>query len=170
MDQSELQTVIYSEVVKQVKNLYGLASESEHEFIHEFFEGLLPMFKLILVAPNDEGPGFVMVSFHIEVEAAVAIQWFSRIRTLDPNLRVTACYLRDSNGTSYVGDDAHVLRLYMVEQDLMSTFIQGNKDPEEIINKKVAEPKPSPLKTYLDYRVAINHFKKLVKQEGDIEH
>lgn len=162
--------MIYSEILTQVRNLYGLTSEPEHSCIHEFFEGPLPVFKLILVAPNDDGPGFTMVSFHIEIEAAVAINWFVRIRTLDPNLRVTACYLRDSNGDSYVGDDAHVLKLYMVEQDIISSFIQGNKDPEDIVNQRVIQAKPSPIKTYSDYRTAINQFKKLVKQEGDVEH
>lgn len=170
MDRSEIQTVIYSEILKQVRNLYGLTSEIEHEYIHEFFEGPLPVFKLILVAANDDGPGFTMVSFHIEIEAAVAINWFMRIRALDPNLRVTACYLRDTTGESYVGDDAHVLKLYMIEQDIVSTFIQGTKDPEEIVNQKINLVKPSPIKTYSDYKVAINQFKKLVKQEGDIEH
>lgn len=170
MDKSEFQTVVYSEIVKQVKTIYGLTSEAEHECIHEFFEGPLPVLKLILVAANDDGPGFLMVSFHIEIEAAEAIQWFIRIRSLDPNLRVTACYLKDSHGVSYVGDDAHVLRLYMIEQDIVSTFIQGNKDPEEIINQKVSELKPAPLKTYLDYRTALKHFTQLVKKDGDIEH
>lgn len=170
MNRTEVQTVIYSEIIKQVCNLYGLTCEQEHSYIHEFFEGPLPAFKLILVAPGDDGPGYTMVSFHIEMEAAVAISWFLRIRALDPNLRVTACYLRDSNGVSYVGDDAHVLRLYMAEQDILSSFIQGNKDPEEIVNQKGGTVKPSPIKTYADYRVAIKNFKKLVKQEGDMEH
>lgn len=160
----------YSEILRQVRNLYGVSSEPEHDCIHEFFEGPLPLFKLILVAANDDGPGFTMVSFHIEIEAAVAINWFLRIRALDPNLRVTACYLKDTNGESYVGDDAHVLKLYMIEQDIVSTFIQGTKDPEEIVNQKVVPVKPSPIKTYSDYRVAITQFKKLTKQEGDVEH
>lgn len=169
MSESELLAVIYSEILNQVRNLYGLKSEIEHDFIHEFFEGSIPLFKLILVS-DDEGPGFVMASFHIDVEASDAIQWFMRIRSLDPNLRVTACYLRDSNGASYVGEDAQVLKLYMMEQDIVSTFIQGNKDPEDIVNRHLTAEKPSQQKTYSDYDAAIHEFNKMRKKEGDVEH
>lgn len=170
MQNNEMMLMIYAEILNQVKNLYGVRPEQEHEFIHEFFEGPLPLFKLILVDGDINGPGYVMVSFHIEIEAAEAIQWFARIRALEPNLRVTACYLRDSNGMSYVGEDAHILRLYMIEQDIISSYIQGNKDPEEIVNARATVVKPSPLKTYSDYKLAINEFNKLQKKEGDIEH
>lgn len=169
MSESEMRAMIFSEILNQMRNLYGLTSDQEHEAIHEFFEGPLPVFKLILVN-SDEGPGFTMVSFHIEVQAAEAIQWYVRIRNLEPGLRVTACYLRDSAGTSYVGEDAQVLKLYMVEQDILSNYIQGTKDAEEIVNPKVAIAKPSPLKTYSDYKTAINQFHRLTKKDGDIEH
>lgn len=169
MNESDLLPIVYKEVVQQIRNLYGVKPEQEHAFIHEFFEGPLPLFKLILVS-SDSGPGFIMVSFHIEVEASDAIQWFARVRALDPNVRVTACYLRDSHGTSYVGEDAHILRLYMIEQDVISNYIKGDKDPEEIVNRQVTAAKPSPLKTYSDYKVAINEFNKLTKKDGDIEH
>lgn len=169
MSESELRAVIYSEILKQVRNLYGLTSDQEHIYVHEFFEGPLPLFKLILVNGSDEGPGYTMISYHIEVEAAEAVQWFLRVRNLEPNLRLGPCYLRDQNGMSYVGDDAHVLRLYMIEQDILSNYIQGTKDAEEIINSK-ATPKPSPLKTYADYKIALKQFNKLTKKEGDVEH
>lgn len=168
MSESEMRVVIYTEILNQMRILYGLTSDQEHEAIHEFFEGPLPVFKLILVT-SDEGPGFTMVSFHIEVQAAEAIQWFLRIRGLEPNLRVGPCYLRDTAGTTYVGEDAQVLKLYMVEQDILSNYIQGTKDAEEIVNKELAT-KPSPLKTYSDYKIAINQFHKLTKKDGDIEH
>lgn len=169
MSENELIAIAYGEIITQIKNLYDVSYEAEHQYIHEFSEGPIALFKLILVNSN-EGKSFMMVSFHIEVEAMDAIQWFMRIRALDPNLRVTACYLKDSNGESYVGEDAQILKLYMIEQDIISTFIEGTKDPEEILNRADAVVKPSPLKTYSNYKLALGGFKKLTKKDGDIEH
>lgn len=168
MNENEMMSMIYAEIVNQVKILHGLRSEREHEFVHEFFEGPIPLFKLIL-ANNEERP-FVAASFHIEMEASDAIQWFARVRSLDANLRIAPCYLRDSDGTSYVGEDAQILRLYMLEQDIISRYVSGNKDPEEIVNARTPAIKPSPLKTYSDYKHAISEFNKLKKKDGDTEH
>lgn len=171
MLRSEFHKVHYTDVVNQITNLYGVTAVQEHEFITEFCEGPLPIFKLISVT-QDDGTNFLMLSFHIEVEAVIAIQWFVRVRALDPDVRVTACYLRDASGVSHVGEDAHILRLYMIEQDIMSSFIQSDKDPHDVVNEsaKVLSTKPSPVKTYADYRNAIDAFNKLEKKKGDLEH
>ena len=169
MDRDETIVAAYDEMLSQIRHLYDVACESEHRFIHEFFEGQLPVFKLILV-DNTDGPGFIMVSFHIEMEASAAIQWFMRIRQMDPNLRVTQCYLKDQNGVSYVGEDAQVLRLYVIEQEIMSSYIQGDKDADEIITQTVTSDKPSPVRTYSDQKTTIDAFNKLKKSKGDFEH
>lgn len=168
MSDNALRKIVYGEMIPRVETLYGVTAKREHDFIYEFSEGPLPIFKLILVH-NDEGPGFIMVSYHIEVEAAIAIQWFFRLREIEPNLRVGPCYLHDSDGTPHVGEDAQILRLYMIEQDIISNFMQGNREPEEIVNS-TTKPPPSPLKTYATYKAAITSFNKLEKKDGDIEH
>lgn len=168
MSENELRKVVYGEMIPRIESLYALTTKQEHDFIHEFFEGPLPVFKLLLVG-NDEGPGFIMVSYHIEVEASHAIQWFFRLREMDPNLRVGPCYLHDSEGTPHLGEDAQILRMYMIEQDIIANFINGTKEPEEIVNS-ATKPPPSPLKTYSNYKLAILNFNKLEKKDGDIEH
>lgn len=172
MEEGKLLDSVYDEVCNQVCKIYGASVVPEHEYIREFFEGPIPSFKLILVHKED-GPGFIMASFHIDMEAVVAIQWFMRFRALDPNIRVTACYMRDSTGTSYVGEDAHVLKMYAIEQEIVSQFVGGDRDAEEVVRSNPATPtrlKPSPTKVYSDYKHAMQAFVLLIKKDGDLEH
>ena len=171
MSDSTLRQAVFEDLIQRVCDLYGMTATEEHPAVYEFTDGSSPVFKLIAVH-SDTGPGFNMASFHIDVEAAIAIQWFLRLRELDSNMRLTACYLKDLNGVSYVGEDAHVLRMYMIEQDIMSQYVAGDKDAEDIINKAntALYKKPSPIRGYSNYKVALDQFKKLVKKEGDTEH
>lgn len=170
MNDGEAQALYYKEIVARINQLYGTTCDEEHEYINEFYEGPIPTFKLILSQDDPDRVGVMIISFHIEVEAAVAIQWFLRVRQLEPNLHITACYLRDADGVSYVGEDAHILRAYMIEQDILGAYIASDKGPEDVVNKKVQSIKPSPIKAYSDYRTALVAFQKLDKKKGAIEH
>lgn len=161
--------MIYHEIVKRMCELYGTRAEPEHEFVYEFFEGSIPLFKLILTQ-NVSAPNFIVVSFYLELDSTAAIQWYLRIRSLDPGVHLSACYLKDRDGTTYVGEDAYIMRMYMVEQDTIAAYLASNKEPEDIFNNKVKPPKPSPVKTYADYRKAIVAFQGLEKKPGDHEH
>lgn len=161
----------YQAIVERLQKEFNLSIDrSEHIAITEFFEGPLPLFKLILASNKDSEEFSMLVSFQIQLDAPTAIIWFTRIRQLDPNLSVTASYIKDADGVSYVGEDAEVVLMFMVEQDVISTFIQSNKDPDDILNQSVNPINPSPAKTYNNYRKALKDFKHLKKSKEDMSH
>jgi hypothetical protein len=160
----------FIEIIKRLDNLYGTRSEEEHRFIYEFYDGPIPLFKLILNQLEGEKSGSLIASFHIELDATSAIQWFLRIRQLDPNLHITGSYLKDRNGTSYVGEDAAILRAYMVEQDIITAWLKSDKNASEVFEEPIQEIKPSPIKVFTDYKLAITKFQQMQKKKGDISH
>ncbi len=165
-----MQPAYYTAILERLKTLYGLSSETEHEFIHEMYEGPLPIFKLLMTAPSDSEPSILLVSFHLELDSPSAIQWYLRLRSLDPNVSITACYLKDADNTSYVGEDAEILRMYMIEQDVIAAYIASDVDAADVLNRELPTVKPSPLKTYATYRAAIVDFHKRQKSKEDISH
>lgn len=162
----------YVAIVDRLKREYGLETyDAEHEFIREFYEGPIPVFKLIMTAPGEDGtPSVMLISFHIELDATAAIQWFLRVRSLDPHLHIAACYLKDAEGTSYVGEDAEILKMYMIEQDVIAAFIASDKDAADVLGQKLPGLEPSPLKQFATYREALREFSKMQKRKGDISH
>lgn len=161
----------YEAILERLVKDFGLKLDrTEHPAITEFWEGPIPVFKLIMSTQEEGQPSVMLVSFHIELDSPSAIQWFARIRQLDPNLYVTGCYLKDEGGTSHVGEDADILRLYMIEQDIISAWMASDKDAADVLNQKLPCVPPSPLKTFSDYRKALVEFQKMNKKKGDVSH
>lgn len=159
---------VYLDVIKKLNETYGTTVEVEHQFIHEFFEGPHAIFKLIL---NDtpEHPGILLVSFHLDLPSPAAIQWFLRIRQLDPTLFMTGCYLKDAQGNSHVGDDADILKMYMLEQEVISAWIQSNKDEEEALKAPQLVP-PTPKPVFNTVKAALVEFDRMNKKKDDTFH
>lgn len=161
----------YEAILERLQKEYGLRIDrTEHTFITEFYEGPLPVFKLIMTSEDESQPAVLIISFHLELGSPEAVQWFLRIRGLDPNLHISACYLKDAEGVSYVGEDAEILRMYMMEQDIISAWSQSDKDAADVLNQKLPTLPPSPVKTYADYRKALIDFHKMKKSKGDVSH
>lgn len=161
----------YEAILERLQKDYDLhIDRSEHPGITEFYEGPLPLFKLILSAPEEDNPAILIVAFHIELDSPTAIQWYTRIRGLDPNVHLSACYLKDAEGTSYVGEDADIMRQHMMEQDLLSSWAASDIDPEEILGQKPPIPPPSPIKTFSNYKKAIVAFHRMKKNKKDLSH
>lgn len=161
----------YEAILERLQKEYHLKIDrSEHAAITEFIEGPLPVFKLIMTTEEEEQPSILMISFHIEVDAPSAIQWFMRVRSLDPNLYISACYLKDAEGVSYVGEDAEIMRMYMMEQDIISAWVASDKDAADVLNQKLPTVPPSPIKTYGDYKKALVEFHRMHKKKDDVSH
>ena len=161
----------YEAILERLQREFGLKIDrSEHASITEFYEGPLPLFKLIM-AQNEEAPETysLLVSFQIQLDIPTAIKWFANVRKLDPNTMIAPCYIKDAEGTSHVGEDAEIILMYMVEQDVISAFIASEKDAEEVLNAKIIPP-PSPAKVYGNYRKALKEFYAMKKNKGDISH
>ena len=162
--------VMFTAIAEQLVTEFGLRQEEEHPAVREFYEGSIPIFKLILAEQDVDAPYVMLVSFHIEVESTSAIQWFARIRHYEPELRIARVYLKDADGASHVGDDAQILRMYMLEQDVISAYIASDKDASEVAGQQIPTPKPSPLKPITSYRHAVLEFQRMTKKKGDVSH
>lgn len=164
-----MRTEYYEAIVARLQKEFSLtADRSEHPAITEFFEGPLPLFKLI-IAQDEDLTTSLYVSYQIQLDIPSSIQWFMRLRNLDPNIVVAPSYIKDSEGNSYVGEDAEIILMYMVEQDVITAFVQSDKDAEDIVNKK-ALPQASPVKVYSNYKKALTEFKNLRKGKQDVSH
>lgn len=158
----------YLEIIKKINELYGTTVDAEHEYIHEFYEGQLPLFKLLMSNTNEVQPPVLIVSFHLELPTTEAIQWFLRIRQLDSSLHMTGCYLKDAEGNSHVGEDAEILRMYIIEQEVISAWIASNKDEKEVLKKPQVTLKPTP--TFTSVQAAVAEFNRMGKKKSDQFH
>lgn len=141
---------------------------SEHEAIAECSAGSLQLFKLGY-SKNDTGT-FLFVSFHLELDSVDAIQWYLRLRQLEEGIGLAPCYVVDSEGVTFTGEDAEIMRMYMVEQDVIATFMASNLDADEVLNAKMPTHPPSPIKVYSDLRRAHKKFAKMSKKKNDVSH
>lgn len=161
----------YEAILERLQNDFQLTVDrTEHAAITEFLEGPLPLFKLLMTTPEPDTPALLIVSFHIELDSPAAIQWWARIRHLDPNLHISACYLKDAEGVSYVGEDAEIMKMYMIEQDVISSWIASDKDAADVLNQKLPSMVPSPIKSFHNYRKALTEFHRMKKSKGDVSH
>lgn len=159
----------YLEGINNLAEKYQTTVSSEHQFIHEILEGELPLFKLILAEPHKKGVSEVIISFHLELGIVNSIEWFDRLREFYDNLYLTGCYIKDSQGTTYVGEDAEIYKLYEQEQHVISNWIRQNQDEmaDTDFGLKV-NPKES--RGYTDMDSALKAFEALKKGKNDICH
>jgi len=157
----------YTDLIQEVCSLYAVTAEVEHEKVMEFFEGDIPLFKLILAQVNeiDEKPQIIL-SFHLETNSVYAIQWFLRLQDLCPDLKITHCYVKDASGATHVGEDAEIVNMYRIEQEVISAWIRENEqtDEENFENKLTTETAPVE-DVYTDRRKALLNFNKIRKSK-----
>lgn len=147
-------------VTKLVKEFDLIADKTEHEAITEFYEGVLPTFKLILAAGETENESALIISFHVDVDAPSAIQWFLRVKALEPILYLSGSYMCDSYGVCYVGEEAEILKRYMLEQEILASVTGGTAAPGLSVKKPSVQ----------NYSEALIAFHKLDKKKGDTAH
>lgn len=161
----------YEAILERLQTQYGLRIDrSEHPSITEFWEGPLPLFKLIMAQNDGTDVMSLLMSFQIQLDIPTAIQWFAKVRQLDPNTMIAPCYIKDADGTSHVGEDAEIVLMYMVEQDIIAAFMQSERDPEDVLSQSVTKVTPTPAKVFSNYRKALAEFGKMKKGKGDISH
>lgn len=160
----------YMELIKKLNELYGTVVFVEHSFIHEFYEGDIPLFKLILSSSDETQPPILIISYHVELPSPAAIQWFLRIQQIDPNLHITGCYLKDAQGISHVGEDAEILRMYVIEQEVISAWIKSDQEEKEMLEKPNLNPPTPPSPVFVDIDTATTEFNKMSKKKDDTFH
>jgi hypothetical protein len=172
MRKNKMEYDVYLGIIKQINETFGTTVEVEHSYIHEFLEGQNPIFKLILSAGDGTTPPVIIISFHLETPTVDAIQWFLRVRQLDPTLHMTQCYIKDTQGNNYVGEDAEIFKMYAIEQQVITAYLNSNKDDEEILEAAQTPPvePPKATKTFATEKAALNEFNRVSRKKTDTFH
>lgn len=159
----------YLEIIKKINDTYGTTAEVEHRFIHEFFEGSIPVFKLILSKTDEAVPGIMIVSFHLDTAITTAIQWFVRLRQLDVHLHITGSYIKNGNGETYVGEEAELFKMYSMEQAIIAAWNRVSK-PESNSTRSLSITSNLVKRITTAADAAIAEFEKNAKNKDDTFH
>lgn len=162
----------YEKMVTGIVDLYGVKPYKEHECVREFYEGDIPLFKLIYSPGDEEQEPMIVVSFHLDVDSVYAIQWYTRLQDLCPPLRITHCYYQDDAGQTFVGEYAEIVKMYKTEQAAIANWIRENEetDEENLEKKVIVEPSNSLKKVYTSKEQAVQDFNRMKKGKKDEYH
>ena len=156
----------YVHFLQEISQYFGLTIRSEHEFIHEFFEEKIPVFKIALLP--DKKSSQTVIAFHVDIDPATAVQWWEQLRAIYPPLKVTANYITDHQGNTCVGETAEVLKRYLLEQEIISAYIESDMDDDAVLNKKPhLELLDNKIKDLTSQETALEAFHNLRKRTDD---
>lgn len=163
----------YLYVIGKLKDTYKLDLEVEHRDIHTFYKDKRPLFKLFYGMFTKEDDPSIVVSFHIDMYHVEAIQWFINIYSLHPLLKMHDSYIEDSNGETYLGEDAVALQEMYRTQQVLEHYLE-NHDTEEIrqvVDSKIVgrHIRPNVFDSQLQRQEAIIEFQRLGKPADDDE-
>jgi hypothetical protein len=156
----------YLWLIGQIKDLYKLHVDVDHKEIHTFVSERQPVFKLF------HGDDRIVVSFHINVSATNAIEWYVKLKNLHPPIVVTDVYIEDARGETYLGEDATKIYTAMVEQQVLKAWSNSKKDDiKKFVDSKVVGRVRDPKKTYSQKELdkAIAEFDLMKKPVDDDE-
>lgn len=162
----------YITYVDEVADKYSLAVIQEHEQIHEFLEGEnIPLFKLVYGPTNlTNNENVVVATFHLDLDPVDAIQWYSRLYTIIPNLRLQSSYYKDDRGETFIGEHAENVRHYKLEQKVITEWMESKRNDEDA--KRFAESKilgrvRNKKQPFLDKDKALEEFRRSFNPDED---
>lgn len=149
---------LFDSTVKKLCEEFDLTIDVEHEQIVEFFSEM-PLFKLLLGSRDDKD--IMVVTFHVELDAPDVVQWYKRIWKLVPEIEMTASYIEDDNGSTYLGEDAKNLVMQRIEDEFVNSGETSSAVP---ITRK------SGLRVTTDPKDALMDFQSNEPKKGDTWH
>lgn len=148
----------YQRLIKHLKTLYGCTFEKVDDFIHVCVEGKYEAFRLMFGTFADVRGDAIVLSFHLQVDPALAIQWFVRMQHIYPLIRVAECYFKDDDGKIHMGKDARLIKHYKDEQTILSNYAGSKEDAEEYSVHKVVGKAKNESKPYASKQQATKEF------------
>lgn len=121
----------YIYVLGKLKDVFKLDMVADHRDIHTFFKDKKPLFKLMYgIFQNDKDPS-ICVSFHLDLMHPEVIYWASQIYRIHPMLSVQDSHIEDSNGETYLGEDAMAIQEVYRAQQIIGEWLERS-NPEEM--------------------------------------
>jgi hypothetical protein len=129
----------YLFVIGKLKDQFKLDLEVSHREVHTFFKDKRPIFKLLYGTFEKEASPVIVVSFHIDLTHSEAIMWFVDLYKIHPLIRLHDSWIEDSNGETYLGEDADAIKHVFTTQEILSDWLDNHdeEDTREFVNAKV---------------------------------
>lgn len=164
----------YLYVIGKLKETHTLYVEADHKNIHTFFKGKIPLFKLLFGTFSEDAPKSIVVSFHIELPVIAAIQWYVRINSIHPLLKVCNVYFEDGAGEIYYGEDAEKLVEIKRDQNALKNYLEeyDMDELEKFTQSKIFGRNRESHKTFdaeAEHNKALQEFKQMKKPSSDDE-
>lgn len=165
----------YLHVIGRLKDVFGLHIDVDHKDIHTFYKDKRPLFKLFFGMFTKDPEPSIVVSFHVNMLHPEVISWFIHIYRLHPAIKIHDSYIEDSNGETYLGEDALALMETFQAQEILADWLDGatQEEMEEFATAPVYGRDPSTIKKSFDSlrekNEAIIEFERLRKPTEDDE-
>lgn len=163
----------YLYIIGQIKDIYKVDAYPDHKEIHTFSIKGAPLFKLFYgVFQNDKEPSIVL-AFHIDMIHPEVIKWFTAIYNISPVVSIHDSWIDDSNGETYIGEDAITIQEVYRAQNILSDWLENHtkEEIEEFTKMDVSGRAAAPRKVFDSQTgrdMAIMEFKRLNKpDDGD---
>lgn len=163
----------YLYMIGKLKDAHGLTVDVDHTDIHTLYKDKQPLFKLFFgtFSENPDDPSIV-VSFHVDLVHVEAIIWFMNIHKVHPSIQIHDSYVEDSNGETYLGEEALALREVFQAQEILANWLE-NEDRagmEEFVKSDVVGRERDPHKSFNsqdERNLAMIEFERLRKPSDD---
>src|SRR5579863_3837695 len=109
----------YLWLIGELKERHKLHVEADHKDIHTFYKNKVQLFKLFHGKYTSTEADSIVVSFHINLTATDAIEWYVNIKNLHPPILVTEVFMEDDRGETYLGEDATKIHTAKIEQAVL---------------------------------------------------
>lgn len=161
----------YNWIIDKLSSKYGIHAKKEHEYVHEFFEGPIPVMKLMYGINEKNGvrENRILVSFHLNLDSVDAIQWYLRIQNFHPTLYMVSCYFKDDNNETFLGQGAELIKMYKDEQLILANWAKDKDETKKIVAQKIVGRAKHKLSNYdfTDIDQALNEFNKMDREDKD---
>ena len=86
----------YLFVIGKLKDIYKLELKADHKDLHSFYKDDRPLFKLFFGNFTKEPHPIIVISFHLDLPHAEAVQWFLNIHYTHPQIKIHDSFIEDS--------------------------------------------------------------------------
>lgn len=160
----------FNYLLQNLKDTYGLSPIKVADGVYDVAEGTIGIFQLIY-GKTEKSKDKILISIHLDTDPIDAIQWYLRVKDMCPDLYLTSSHYKDDYGETFMGQSAHIIREYKVEQRVISQWDKGEKETKEFIESKISGRDRTTIpNAFIDETEALREFNKMQKDDEEKYH